>query len=208
MTKRIGVISDTHNKLSDSAFELFHGDWDGDRLNRAAQLVMTCAYDDAGKPSLEHATGEGAGRLEPRKVDAILHAGDICRQGILDELEAVAPCVAVLGNNDYDPLFCSDGAVQAFRSLRVEGVEVAMAHIPTDLRRALEGRPPLVPKLVKREPDLAVCGHTHVPDVRVEGKHVLLNPGSASRGRSGSGHNVALVDVSDGRVARIAIVTV
>ncbi len=207
MAKRIGVISDTHDKLPDGAFELFCGGWDDERLNRAASQVLRCSRaEDA--PTLEDVAGEADGWLDACKVDFVLHAGDVCRQSILDELEAIAPCVAVLGNNDCEPLLASDGRVQPFRSLRWEGVEVAMAHIPQDLRRALEGRPPLAPRLVQREPDLAVYGHTHVPDVRIEGAHVLLNPGSPSRGRNGSGHNVALVDVEGGRLARIAIVAV
>lgn len=206
MAKRIGVISDTHNTLPDTAFELFYGSWSEDRLASAIKRAVACAHD--GAPALEEIDGPAFAQAGTGKVDFMLHAGDVCRQGILDELEAIAPTVAVLGNNDMEPLFCSDGSVQLFRSLAYEGVEIAMAHIPQDLRRALEGRPPLAPKLVAREPDLAVYGHTHVPDVRIEGNHVLLNPGSPTRERNGSGHNVALVDVDGGRVRQVAIVGV
>lgn len=205
---RLGVISDTHNVLPDEAFELFNGEWNDERLRDAVRLAMECSYDGEGHVHLEEITGEARHDANASKVDFILHAGDICKQSILDELEAIAPTVAVLGNNDYEPLFCSDGSVQAFRSLSYEGVEIAMAHISQDLNRALVGRPPLVPRLVKREPDLAIYGHTHVPDITINGNHVLMNPGSASRGRSGSGHNVALVDVEDGKLARIYSVSI
>lgn len=201
--KRIGVISDTHNMLPTEAFELFDGEWSEDQLRRAIRLAMKCSYDDGGNVHLEDVIADARKDAKTDKVDFILHAGDICKQSILDELEAIAPTVAVLGNNDYEPLYCSDGSVQAFRSLNYEGVEIVMAHIPQDLNRALVGRPPLVQKLVKREPDLAIYGHTHVPDITINGNHVIMNPGSASRGRSGSGHNVALVDIEDGRLARI-----
>lgn len=201
--KRIGVISDTHNVLPDEAFELLNGDWDKERLRANVRLAMACEYDGDGNVHLEEITDVAREDARVRKVDFILHAGDICKQGIIDELEAIAPTVAVLGNNDYEPLFCSDGSVQAFRSLNYEGVEIAMAHIPQDLNRALVGRPPLVPKLVKREPNLAIYGHTHVPDITISGNHVLMNPGSTSRGRNGSGHNVALVDIENDKIARI-----
>ena len=35
-----------------------------------------------------------------RGADLILHAGDVCTAGVLDELSAFAPVRAVLGNND------------------------------------------------------------------------------------------------------------
>ena len=38
-------------------------------------------------------------------VQHILHAGDIGGQRIIDELRAIAPVTAVLGNNDYDPSY-------------------------------------------------------------------------------------------------------
>ena len=201
--KRIGVISDTHNVLPNEAFGLFNGDWNVQQLRDAVRLAMKCSYDDEGHVHLEDVTEAARKDIAASKVDFILHAGDICKQEILDQLEAIAPTIAVLGNNDYEPLFCSDGSVQAFRALNYDGVEIAMAHIPQDLNRALTGRPPLVPKLVKRDPDLAIYGHTHVPDITIQDNYVLMNPGSASRGRNGSGHNVALVDIANGRIATI-----
>jgi putative phosphoesterase len=35
-------------------------------------------------------------------VDLILHAGDVCRADVLDELQQFAPVKAVKGNNDGD----------------------------------------------------------------------------------------------------------
>ena len=34
--------------------------------------------------------------------DAIIHAGDICNQAVLDALAQIAPVTAVRGNNDID----------------------------------------------------------------------------------------------------------
>ena len=47
------------------------------------------------------------GSLDPRAyaalfgVDLIIHAGDIGGPPVLNELETIAPVVAVLGNNDF-----------------------------------------------------------------------------------------------------------
>jgi putative phosphoesterase len=37
---------------------------------------------------------------ELRGADLILHAGDVCTAGVLDELAQYAPVTAVAGNND------------------------------------------------------------------------------------------------------------
>ena len=35
-----------------------------------------------------------------KNVDLIVHAGDICKPGIIEELKKIAPVVAIRGNND------------------------------------------------------------------------------------------------------------
>ena len=43
-------------------------------------------------------------------VDLILHAGDVCRAEVLEELVAFAPVRAVLGNNDEPDVAACAGA--------------------------------------------------------------------------------------------------
>ena len=67
---------------------------------------------------------EVARRLEG--VDLILHAGDVCRAWVLEELAGFAPVRAVLGNND-DPDVAAWGAPETLE-LDLAGLAVAMVH--------------------------------------------------------------------------------
>lgn len=202
--KRIGVVGDTHGPLTAEVFELFNGEWDADRLADAAVKRYAVTYDADGHAELQDVWPEDA--PEPQACDLILHAGDIGVQSALDELGAICRTVAVLGNNDLATFWDSDGEVGDLRSLTFDGVNIAMMHIPADLRIALHGRPPTALPAVKEMPQLAVHGHTHVPEVRLDGDTVVLCPGSPARARNSSGHNAALVDIEDGRLASIDII--
>ncbi len=205
MTKRrMGVISDTHGPLPADAFDLFSGEWDAARLAEAAVKRYEVTCDADGHVAFQDRWPECA--PTPQACDLILHAGDIGVQSALDELGAICRTVAVLGNNDFATFWDCDGEVRDLRSLTFGGVDIAMMHIPTDLRLALHARPPTVAAAVKEMPQLAVHGHTHVPEVRLDGDTVVLCPGSPSRARNGSGHNAALVDIEDGRLTNVSII--
>ena len=66
----------------------------------------------------------------------IIHAGDICDPGILDELRTLADVTAVLGNNDYGEY---GAAVGRFARPVIGGVRFLVAHTPRDLALALHG---------------------------------------------------------------------
>lgn len=203
MSTRIGVISDTHGKLPDDAFRLLNGEWSSEELANAITRVVNVTYAEDGTVAFEDAEPESVGTAKP---DLILHAGDICAQSVLDELGAITRTIAVLGNNDYDAYWCSDGEVRDYRSITVDGVNIFMQHIPQDMEISLKGRPPLRPALVSTQPDLAIHGHTHVPRLEAHGARITLNPGSTTRGRDGSGHAAAFVDIEDERIQRIALI--
>ena len=59
-------------------------------------------------------------------ADLILHAGDVCRAGVLEELAGFAPVRAVLGNNDT-PDVAAWGAPETLE-LDLDGLAVAMVH--------------------------------------------------------------------------------
>ena len=94
--------------------------------------------------------------------EAILHAGDVCCQSILDQLSAFALVYAVRGNNDRE--WAEHLPVRL--SLTLDGVRICMAHRRKDLPRDLSAF------------DLGVYGHTHqYAESRMNGT-LLLNPGS------------------------------
>jgi putative phosphoesterase len=105
------------------------------------------------------------------RADLVIHAGDATSPIVLDQLSALAPVVAVIGNMD-------DGDVEGWGAVRVatttvEGLVFAVVH--DSGRRA--GR---AERLRKRFPDadVVVYGHSHQPELRREGDLWLVNPGS------------------------------
>ena len=135
-------------------------------------------------------------------VDLILHAGDVCRATVLEELAGFAPVRAVLGNNDT-PDVATWGAPEALR-LDLDGLAVAMVH---DAGPA-KGRPR---RMLRRFPEaaLVVFGHSHIPlDLATEDGPRLFNPGSPTDRRRQPRGTVGLLRVEDGRLLEAGIVAV
>jgi uncharacterized protein len=134
-------------------------------------------------------------------ADLILHAGDVCRAGVLEELSAYAPVRAVLGNNDT-PDVAAWGAPPEL-TLDLDGLRVAMIHDagPRD------GRPA---RMRRRFPDadLVVFGHSHIPlDLEADGLR-LFNPGSPTDKRRQPHGTMGLLDVAEGTLLSARIVPV
>jgi hypothetical protein len=98
--------------------------------------------------------------------DLIVHAGDICDASVLDALGAIAPTVAVRGNNDFGAWAA---ALPVARTIAVEGASFHVIHDVADLRRH---PPPSATTIV-------VHGHSHQPDVVERDGLIYVNPGSA-----------------------------
>lgn len=126
-------------------------------------------------------------------VEAIVHAGDVCGDGILYELQALTPCVvAIAGNCDTVPgVWELDPIARA----TLCGVRLLAVH---DLRTLGE---------IPDDVDVVVHGHTHAPSVERRGGVLLVNPGSASQRRRQPSRSVGLLDVGvDGALeARIVL---
>lgn len=137
-----------------------------------------------------------------RSADLILHAGDVCTAGVLDELAQYAPVTAVLGNNDGAGVAGWGAAETA--SLTVEGLRIAMIHDSG----AAAGR---LRRLRRRFPDagLVVFGHSHIPLDEAAGGLRIFNPGSPTDRRRMPHGTIGLLDIADGdlRSAKIVPVT-
>jgi len=122
----------------------------------------------------------GRARRLPRPVyealaqaDAILHAGDLDSEDVLDELAAFAPVYAVAGNVDPPEVWR-----RLPRRLLVElaGYRVGLIHGDgADRRRAADLAAAAFPGA-----DAVVFGHTHRPLLERRGNLLLFNPGSAT----------------------------
>ena len=97
-----------------------------------------------------------------RGVDAILHAGDINKQSIVDELRRYAPLYVVRGNNDKD--WAAD--IPHEITVTLGGVTFYMVHNKKEAKSDLSGI------------DVVVFGHSHKYLNEEKGGIIWLNPGS------------------------------
>ena len=101
-----------------------------------------------------------------RGADLIVHAGDIGSAALLEALAAIAPVLAVRGNNDRDAWAAS---VPETVTTEIAGLRVHVLH---DLK-TLAGDP------AGLDVDVVIAGHSHKPKVERRAGLLLLNPGSA-----------------------------
>ena len=97
----------------------------------------------------------------------IIHAGDIGNEGVLNDLNRIAPVYAVRGNNDRGRWA---HAIPATRVIEVAGIGIYVLH---DLHAlAFDG-------LECRSIRVVVSGHSHRPALETRKDILFLNPGSA-----------------------------
>jgi putative phosphoesterase len=134
-------------------------------------------------------------------ADLILHAGDVCTAGVLDELAGYAPVRAVRGNND-GPDVAAWGAPDT-QELDLDGLRVAMIHDsgpapgrPARMRRRFPGA------------ELVVFGHSHIPLDHADSGQRIFNPGSPTDRRRQPQGTLGVLDVRDGQLVSAQIVPV
>jgi putative phosphoesterase len=123
------------------------------------------------------------------RVGLILHAGDAGHASVLQNLEQVAPTVAVRGN--ADPL----DLIEALP----DRVWIEVGSRTLLLMHGHHGRTALKAARAAAAPgtDLIVFGHSHKPLIEQEGGTILFNPGSPTERRWNPHFGVGLIGVSD-----------
>lgn len=111
--------------------------------------------------------------------EAILHAGDINRQEIIDQLSVIAPVYVVRGNNDKEWA----EHIPFFLDFTLSGLHIYMTHKKKDLPRDVSNY------------DLVVYGHSHRYEQGEVGGTVLINPGSCGPRRFHQDITLALADI-------------
>jgi len=96
----------------------------------------------------------------------IVHAGDVGKQKILEELSALAPTTAVRGNNDTGPWA---EALAETELLHFEKIFLYLIHDLSELE--------IDPQATGV--GVVVSGHSHQPVIRERGDVLYINPGSA-----------------------------
>jgi hypothetical protein len=117
-----------------------------------------------------------------KTADAILHAGDINTQAIVDTLAQCAPLYIVRGNNDKD--WAEN--IPHHLTVSLGGVAFYMVHnkkeVPADLTSV----------------DVVVYGHSHKYAQEDKGGVLWLNPGSCGPRRFHQEITMAMMEVEDG----------
>lgn len=141
------------------------------------------------------------GRCHPAALESIaaqrpayiLHAGDIGDLTILDDLEELAPTIAVRGNVDGRDSGLHDIVTLALTTESGGKLTILLTHIGiarTKLRSEIR-------KLAwAQDADLVVCGHSHIPWLGTDGGLVVFNPGSIGPRRFALPITFGVIDVA------------
>ncbi|HUL03449.1 MAG TPA: metallophosphoesterase family protein [Gemmatimonadales bacterium] len=134
-----------------------------------------------------------------RKVDHILHGGDVGTLDVVVALEALAPVTAVYGNVD-------DAEIRArlprVATLRLDGFDIVVTHgdqfgspTPAELHAAFP------------RAEIIVYGHTHRPLLELVDKTVtVMNPGGAGAARFNLKPTVGIMELEPGIPPRARLV--
>ena len=101
-----------------------------------------------------------------RGSELIIHAGDVGKPEILEELRKIAPVIAVRGNVDTEPW------AQALPEMAVAEADAAMIYVLHDVN-ALDLNP------ATSGFHIVVSGHSHKPGKSERDGVLYINPGSA-----------------------------
>lgn len=128
-----------------------------------------------------------------RGVDLVLHAGDVGELGVLDRLSAIAPVVAVHGNDETEE---AQRGLPYSQILAVAGTRLLLTHghYPDRAEELASRRgDDWGPKLARRVAlgrevgaPIVVFGHTHIPMAKAHDGVVLVNPGALASGNARS----------------------
>lgn len=123
-------------------------------------------------------------------VDHILHGGDVGPYSLLQELEAIAPVTAVLGNTD------TWLQLKLTETIELGGQRFLVQHIvnPHHLADDLKAR------LTEYRPDVVVFGHTHKAFNGRVGGTLFFNPGYAGKQRFDLERSVAVLHCDGKRI--------
>jgi|SRR5947209_7002303 len=122
-------------------------------------------------------------------VELIIHAGDLSRLSVIDELETIAPVVAVQGNIEEEEVILK---LPIKREITVGGCRIGIVHILWDSHNRA--------RIARQEfPDarVVIFGHSHIPWNEEVGGQLLFNPGSATDRRRQPRCSIGLLHIDD-----------
>ena len=117
-----------------------------------------------------------------KKVDLIVHAGDIGDETVLAKLEKIAPVLAVRGNMDYGNWVSQ---LPSTEIIEIGHMALMVTHIASRLNQEPQ----------KAGYRAVISGHTHRPDVYEKKGITFINPGSASYPKFGQPGSAAVIHI-------------
>lgn len=126
------------------------------------------------------------------KPDRVIHLGDYYEDGqVMAEENPGIPFYGVPGN--CDRYRCPEGLCESM-CLSIGGVMVFMTH--GHRQQVKSGLSALVVEARKNKAQVALYGHTHIPDCRFEDGMWILNPGTCGSW----GGTAGIIEIEDGAV--------
>ena len=127
-----------------------------------------------------------------KDVDLIIHAGDLTTTRVIDELEEIAPVIAIQGNMDRVAGLKLPNA----KVIEAEGVKIGIVHGEVYPRGDTQQLLYLARQL---DVNILVSGHSHQPKIEQVEDVLLLNPGSPIVPRLAD-RTVMLLEINDKNV--------
>lgn len=149
-------------------------------------LVLSDTHGDTSKAEKAIRSNKG--------VDLIIHLGDYFRDAQkLSSLFPNIPIEYICGNSD----FLIDN-VPAEKMIEVCGKRIFLTHghrysVKWDYER-------LINKAKEQNADILLFGHTHIPELIMNDRFYLLNPGSTSEPRADSDESYAIIEIDNDQV--------
>lgn len=124
-----------------------------------------------------------------RGVRSIIHAGDIGQEDLIWQLEAIAPVIAVRGNNDSDAM-CFPNERMAY----IEGRTFYVRHIFATVEKMTQAQQRIIERHM---PDAVIFGHSHKSYTGIWRGTLLFNPGSAGPKRFSLPRSVGILELTE-----------
>jgi putative phosphoesterase len=140
-----------------------------------------------------------AGKLPPKiyehfkDCDLIIHAGDLVEMSVIEELERVAETKAVWGN--------MDGAEIRERLpekilFEAGGKKIAVTHGKGPSLKVFQQ----IRKEFKKNPDIVIFGHSHVPINETINGVLFFNPGSPTDRIFAPYRSLGIIEINSGKI--------
>ncbi|HVF54040.1 MAG TPA: metallophosphoesterase family protein [Actinomycetota bacterium] len=126
-------------------------------------------------------------------ADHILHAGDVCDPGLLEELKTFAPLTVVAGN--CDAVDIKEWGAPEEASVDIDGVRIHMLHDSGPKIGRWERMRTRFP-----EARVVVFGHSHLPHNEDRDGLLLFNPGSPTWKRQAPFPSMGILWIDDGNI--------